>query len=149
MSGPCVVCGKPNAPFGYLPPLVEREAWFCFEHWPNRPPDWTPPPLRHAPRLGSATPGQCIVCDGKDPDCWCCTKRLPGPPEQGWPGDANPDVCGHCGGGERPDDSLLPFGVESVGHIWLHRGCWPAWRTARQANSAPEDRPAAVARARS
>jgi hypothetical protein len=43
--GPCVVCGKPNSPFGVGPAgdyrLVrdrpERIDWFCFEHWPGRP----------------------------------------------------------------------------------------------------------------
>ena len=24
-------------------------------------------------------------------------------------------------------DPLLPYGIESTGHTWLHSRCWPAW----------------------
>jgi len=59
--------------------------------------------------------------------------------------------CLGCGGRERGDDALLPFGIEPVGHAWLHGRCWPAWYEARKAKAtstlmamgivAPIDRP--------
>jgi hypothetical protein len=33
---------------------------------------------------------------------------------------------------ERDDDVLLPFGVESVCHGWLHGACWKPWRDWRE-----------------
>jgi hypothetical protein len=46
-----------------------------------------------------------------------------------------PGRCLACGGGERPCDPLLPFGTETGGHAWLHRGCWPAWYQTREAEA--------------
>jgi hypothetical protein len=45
------------------------------------------------------------------------------------------DRCIGCGGGDRPGDPLLPFGIESHGHAWLHSRCWLAWSAARKAES--------------
>jgi hypothetical protein len=47
---------------------------------------------------------------------------------------SSPDCCCWCGGTER-DDVLLPFGVESAGHAWVHSGCWRAWHEARRATA--------------
>jgi hypothetical protein len=41
-----------------------------------------------------------------------------------------------CGEAEHAHDPLLPFGIESAGHAWLHSRCWPAWDAARQAEAA-------------
>jgi hypothetical protein len=43
------------------------------------------------------------------------------------PTPSAPGRCLACGGGERPCDPLLPFGIETTGHAWVHRACWPAW----------------------
>jgi len=37
------------------------------------------------------------------------------------------DCCCWCGGAERDDNVLLPFGVEPTGHAWLHSSCWRPW----------------------
>jgi hypothetical protein len=42
--------------------------------------------------------------------------------------DADPNRCASCGKSERPDATLLPFGV-GVRHTWL---CWEAWRAQRR-----------------
>jgi hypothetical protein len=47
---------------------------------------------------------------------------------------SSPDCCCWCGGTER-DNVLLPFGVESAGHAWVHSGCWRAWHEARRASA--------------
>jgi hypothetical protein len=44
--------------------------------------------------------------------------------------DADPNRCASCGKSERPDATLLPFGV-GVRHTWLHSDCWEAWRAAQ------------------
>jgi hypothetical protein len=46
-----------------------------------------------------------------------------------------PGRCLSCGGGERTYDSLLPFGTDASGHVWLHRACWRAWCEAREAEA--------------
>jgi hypothetical protein len=43
--------------------------------------------------------------------------------------------CHGCGGIERGDDPLLPFGIERTGHVWLHTHCWPAWSARRKAEA--------------
>lgn len=40
--------------------------------------------------------------------------------------------CCWCGGGEREANVLLPFGVDSTGHAWLHSHCWRPWHRQRQ-----------------
>jgi hypothetical protein len=46
-----------------------------------------------------------------------------------------PERCLGCGGGEHCYDPLLPFGIESTGHAWLHSRCWPAWHAGRKAEA--------------
>jgi hypothetical protein len=43
--------------------------------------------------------------------------------------------CLECGDREHAHDSLLPYGVEPRGHVWLHSRCWPAWSEARKAKA--------------
>jgi hypothetical protein len=45
---------------------------------------------------------------------------------------SSPERCCWCGGMEREDNVLLPFGVEPTGHAWLHNGCWRPWRDSRE-----------------
>jgi hypothetical protein len=33
---------------------------------------------------------------------------------------------------ERDDNVLLPFGIDSSGHAWLHSACWNPWRDQRE-----------------
>jgi hypothetical protein len=46
-----------------------------------------------------------------------------------------PGRCLGCGAAEHPNDPLLPFGVESAGHAWLHSRCWRAWAEGRKAEA--------------
>jgi hypothetical protein len=46
-----------------------------------------------------------------------------------------PGRCHGCGGGDHGHDPLLPFGIESIGHAWLHSRCWTAWRAERKAEA--------------
>jgi hypothetical protein len=43
--------------------------------------------------------------------------------------------CVECGKPEYSYDPLLPFGTESIGHAWLHSGCWPTWQSSRKAEA--------------
>jgi hypothetical protein len=43
--------------------------------------------------------------------------------------------CPGCGAAEHPHDPLLPFGIESAGHAWLHSRCWRAWHDGRKAEA--------------
>jgi len=47
-----------------------------------------------------------------------------------------PERCCLCGGGERADNVLLPFGAARAGHAWLHSACWRPWHEHRQAQAA-------------
>jgi hypothetical protein len=40
--------------------------------------------------------------------------------------------CLACGGADSRHDALLPYGIESTGHVWLHSLCWGAWYGARK-----------------
>jgi hypothetical protein len=51
------------------------------------------------------------------------------------PVNSPPGRCLGCGGVDRSRDPLLPFGVESTGHAWLHSRCWPAWYADRKAQA--------------
>ena len=43
-----------------------------------------------------------------------------------------PGRCIGCGGTHNAHDPLLPYGVETTGHVWLHARCWPScMRTGR------------------
>jgi hypothetical protein len=46
-----------------------------------------------------------------------------------------PGRCLGCGGGDHAHDPLLPYGVESTGHTWLHSRCWPGWYAGRKAEA--------------
>jgi hypothetical protein len=43
-----------------------------------------------------------------------------------------PGSCLACGGADNRHDALLPCGIESTGHVWLHSRCWGAWYVARK-----------------
>lgn len=43
--------------------------------------------------------------------------------------------CLNCGDGNHAHDPLLPHGVESNGHAWLHSRCWPAWYAGRKSEA--------------
>ena len=51
------------------------------------------------------------------------------------PARSTPSHCLGCGGESWPGNQLLPFGIETHGHVWLHGACWPAWYGARQADA--------------
>ena len=36
---------------------------------------------------------------------------------------------------EQAHDPLLPFGIESSGHAWLHSRCWEIWHAKRKAKA--------------
>jgi hypothetical protein len=46
-----------------------------------------------------------------------------------------PGHCLGCGAAEHPYDPLLPFGIESSGHAWLHSRCWRVWADGRKAEA--------------
>jgi hypothetical protein len=46
-----------------------------------------------------------------------------------------PGRCLACDGGDHRHDPLLPFGIESTGHAWLHSRCWPTWHAGRKAEA--------------
>jgi len=52
------------------------------------------------------------------------------------PVSSSPERCLGCGDREHAHDPLLPFGMESTGHAWLHSRCWPAWQAGRRAEAA-------------
>jgi hypothetical protein len=54
----------------------------------------------------------------------------------GNPMPSPPGRCHGCGRAGLAHDALLPFGTgEATNHAWLHAGCWPAWRNAREADA--------------
>ena len=48
---------------------------------------------------------------------------------------STPECCCWCGGMERGDDALLPFGASGLGRAWLHSACWKPWSDRRQAEA--------------
>jgi hypothetical protein len=42
--------------------------------------------------------------------------------------DTDPTRCGHCGGPETPDATLLPFGVAER----MAKDCWELWRASAE-----------------
>jgi hypothetical protein len=64
-----------------------------------------------------------------------------------------PSRCLGCDQAEHSCAPLLPFGIESSGHAWLHSRCWPAWHAGRQVAAADDlaklgiERPASLYRA--
>jgi len=51
------------------------------------------------------------------------------------PESCPPGRCRGCGGRDFSQDPLLPYGIESTGHTWLHSRCWPAWYETRKARA--------------
>ena len=45
-----------------------------------------------------------------------------------------PDECLHCEGHEPDDTTVVHFAVRGS-TAWLHAGCWPVWRAAREAEA--------------
>ena len=45
---------------------------------------------------------------------------------------SNPDRCAWCGEPYRDGNAVVPFGVDSGGHTWLHPECWSDWRQDRR-----------------
>lgn len=43
--------------------------------------------------------------------------------------------CLWCAGEVRSGAMILPFGVSSTGHAWLHSDCWTHWRRWREAEA--------------
>lgn len=43
-----------------------------------------------------------------------------------------PDRCAWCFRPERPDHTVVPFGIHSRGHVWLHAECWDPWQQHRR-----------------
>jgi hypothetical protein len=48
---------------------------------------------------------------------------------------SSPGRCLGCGSDDRAHDPILPYGMESTGHAWLHSRCWPAWQAGRRAEA--------------
>jgi hypothetical protein len=48
---------------------------------------------------------------------------------------SSPGRCLSCGSGDHTGDVLLPFGIEPIGHAWLHSRCWSAWYANRKAQA--------------
>jgi hypothetical protein len=51
---------------------------------------------------------------------------------------SSPECCLGCGGDDHASDPLLPCGVESAGHAWLHSRCWKAWYAGRKVEAVAE-----------
>lgn len=46
---------------------------------------------------------------------------------------SEPGRCCMCGCDDDSGDLLLPHGMESTGHAWLHTRCWQPWQDGRRA----------------
>jgi hypothetical protein len=51
------------------------------------------------------------------------------------PALSSPGRCLACGSHDHGSDALLPFGIEPIGHAWLHARCWSAWYANRKAEA--------------
>ena len=51
------------------------------------------------------------------------------------PQHSNPAYCARCEKPDRDRHTVVPFGTESHGHIWLHPECWDAWIRSRRAKA--------------
>jgi hypothetical protein len=128
----CSKCGAPNTPFGYRPPLVVEETYFCRACWPDNPAPGNilPVPTRRAPK--QALLGLCLVCNGSETwhgePCWLCVEGLNGPHDPGWKGESDTARCAHCGAG----GDLIAVGAGREGHAWVHKDCLPSWRANRR-----------------
>lgn len=45
---------------------------------------------------------------------------------------SQPDRCARCFRRERPDHAVIPFGIYTRGHVWLHGECWDPWQQHRR-----------------
>jgi hypothetical protein len=43
-----------------------------------------------------------------------------------------PDRCAWCFRPELPDHAVVPFGIRTSGHVWLHGECWEPWQQHRR-----------------
>jgi hypothetical protein len=105
----CEICGKPNSPFGYEPPLHPESIWLCAEHRLEGP----VPRLPLFPRFLELDPAEVI---GRMVSEWV---------EANWPTVTDSSACRHCG---RGGENLIPLGYGARPRIWLHRECSDAWR---------------------
>jgi hypothetical protein len=48
---------------------------------------------------------------------------------------SSPGFCLSCGCAEDVQGTIVPFGIETSRHAWLHSGCWPAWYAGRKADA--------------
>ncbi len=53
---------------------------------------------------------------------WCIVEWLNRHPQH-----SDPGRCAWCGKPDRDGHAVVPFGMESNGHTWLHPECWPNW----------------------
>jgi hypothetical protein len=51
------------------------------------------------------------------------------------PSPSQAGLCAHCGQSGCIGAVVVPFGVTSGTHAWLHAECWPAWHQARRAEA--------------
>jgi hypothetical protein len=87
--GPCEICGKPNAAFGYGPPAYPQTIWRCGAHRLEGPVTPSPPDAI-----------QMIV------DAWIAAH---------WPTESDASLCRHC---RRKDDRLIPLGYGTRPRVW-------------------------------
>jgi hypothetical protein len=52
-----------------------------------------------------------------------------------YPLTSSSDYCFACGVGDTGNTPLLPYGAESIGHVWLHSLCWQGWFEGRKAKA--------------
>ncbi len=45
---------------------------------------------------------------------------------------SDPGCCAWCGTPDRDEHAVVPFGIESHGHTWLHPECWTLWHEDRR-----------------
>jgi hypothetical protein len=48
---------------------------------------------------------------------------------------SEPGRCAWCEQPDRGGRAVVPFGIESRGHIWLHPECWSDWHSDRRARA--------------
>jgi hypothetical protein len=75
----------------------------------------------------------CIVCEGRDPQCWCCALRLTGPRELRAEALL---ACVHCGGAfDYEGNRLLKVAYVGLGErAWVHALCWLYWGGTKKNN---------------
>jgi hypothetical protein len=105
----CEICGKPDSPFGYGPPLHPQTICRCGEHRLEGP----APRLPLFPHFLELDPAEVI-------------QRLVNEQiEADWPTETDPNVCRHC---RRKDDNLIPLGYGTRPRVWVHHHCSDLYR---------------------